>query len=175
MDDVLDFLRQCDELGVHVWLDGGWGVDALLHRQTRPHGDLDIAIARRDAEVLVPRLRAQGYDDVARGDTSPWNFVLGRGEIEIDLHVIDIDGDGNGHLGPKDVYPAESLTGRGRVGDREVDCISAEWMVRFHTGYDVDEDDWADVSALCAEFGIAVPPAYASFADRAASQRRPST
>jgi len=25
-------------------LDGGWAVDALLGRQTRPHGDLDIAL-----------------------------------------------------------------------------------------------------------------------------------
>jgi hypothetical protein len=27
--------------GITVWLDGGWGVDALLGRQTRPHSDLD--------------------------------------------------------------------------------------------------------------------------------------
>ncbi len=30
--------------GIGVWIDGGWGVDALLERQTREHGDLDIAI-----------------------------------------------------------------------------------------------------------------------------------
>jgi hypothetical protein len=35
--------------------------------------------------------------------------------------------------------------------------------VRFHTGYDVDEDDWADVSRLCERFGIPVPADYDRF------------
>src|SRR5919201_6639891 len=29
-----------------VWLDRGWGLDALLGEQTRPHDDLDLAIPR---------------------------------------------------------------------------------------------------------------------------------
>jgi hypothetical protein len=40
--------------------------------------------------------------------------------------------------------------------DRTVDCIAPEWLVRFHTGYQVDATDWADVSALCERFGIPV-------------------
>jgi len=44
-----------------------------------------------------------------------------------------------------------------------VSCISPEWLVRFHTGYDVDATDWADVSALCERFGIIVPSDYARF------------
>jgi lincosamide nucleotidyltransferase A/C/D/E len=44
-----------------------------------------------------------------------------------------------------------------------VDCVSPEWLVRFHTGYPVDETDWADVSALCERFGIPVPSDYARF------------
>jgi lincosamide nucleotidyltransferase A/C/D/E len=40
--------------GITVWVDGGWGVDALLGRQTRPHSDLDIALRHSD----VPKLRA---------------------------------------------------------------------------------------------------------------------
>ena len=51
--DVLDFYRTMSEIGVEVWIDGGWGVDALLGEQTRPHKDLDIAIQQRH----VPSLR----------------------------------------------------------------------------------------------------------------------
>jgi lincosamide nucleotidyltransferase A/C/D/E len=34
--------------GLVVWLDGGWGVDALLGYRSRPHQDLDLVIARDD-------------------------------------------------------------------------------------------------------------------------------
>ena len=40
-----------------------------------------------------------------------------------------------------------------------------EWLVRFHTGYEIDATDWADVSALCIRFGIPVPPEYSRFTD----------
>ena len=39
------FLDLFDELGIEVWIDGGWGVDALLGECTRPHQDLDIIIS----------------------------------------------------------------------------------------------------------------------------------
>ena len=38
---------------LEVFIDGGWGVDALLGKQTRPHSDLDIALKHTD----VPKLR----------------------------------------------------------------------------------------------------------------------
>jgi lincosamide nucleotidyltransferase A/C/D/E len=51
----------------------------------------------------------------------------------------------------------------GTVGDRAVKCITPEWLVRFHTGYELDETDWSDVSALCERFGIPIPDEYARF------------
>jgi lincosamide nucleotidyltransferase A/C/D/E len=44
-----------------------------------------------------------------------------------------------------------------------VACISPEWLVAFHTGYDVDEQDWADVRALCDRFGIGIPADFDPF------------
>ena len=35
-------------------------------------------------------------------------------------------------------------------------CISAEWVVKFHTQYEPGEKDFKDVYAVCAKFGIAV-------------------
>jgi lincosamide nucleotidyltransferase A/C/D/E len=33
-------------------------------------------------------------------------------------------------------------------------------MVKFHTGYELDENDFHDVLALCEKFGIEVPAEY---------------
>ena len=50
--------------------------------------------------------------------------------------------------------------------DRTVRCVEPVAMVAFHTGYAVDENDWADVSRLCDRFGIPVPDDYAEFVSR---------
>ena len=39
--DVIDCYTTLENLGIEIWVDGGWGVDALLGEQTRPHKDLD--------------------------------------------------------------------------------------------------------------------------------------
>src|SRR6202790_2175530 len=53
-DDVVELVRLLEGSGVSVCVDGGWGVDALLGEQTRPHADLDIAVPH----AHVPALRA---------------------------------------------------------------------------------------------------------------------
>src|SRR5258708_7387144 len=35
-----------------VWIDGGWGVDALLGHQTRKHDDLDVAVHHSNLSTL---------------------------------------------------------------------------------------------------------------------------
>ncbi len=51
--DVIDLYSSLENLGVEIWIDGGWGVDALLGEQSRSHQDLDIAIEEKD----VPKLK----------------------------------------------------------------------------------------------------------------------
>ena len=166
-EDVCDFLNLMGHDDIHIWLDGGWAVDACLGFQTRRHSDLDIVIEHRDVSTATTILKRLGYAPVPRPDTRPWNFVLGDDTgRQIDFHVIVLDEGGRGLYGPpgtEDCYPAEALTGKGSVNGRPVDCIAAEWLVRFHTGYHVDATDWADVSALCARFGIPVPAEYLGF------------
>jgi len=52
-DVVVQLLQLCDQHGIEVVVDGGWGVGALLGEQTRIHADLDIALEHK----LVPKLR----------------------------------------------------------------------------------------------------------------------
>jgi lincosamide nucleotidyltransferase A/C/D/E len=165
--DVVDLYETLERLGVEIWIDGGWGVDALLGEQSRPHQDLDITIQQKDVPELRQLLRARGYKDVKLEQARAWNFVLrdekGR---EIDVHAIVLDDKGNGIYGPPEkgeMYPAASLTGSGQIEGQPVRCISSEWMVKFHSGYELKGKDFRDVSALCGKFGIDLPPAYAQF------------
>ena len=57
-------------------------------------------------------------------------------------------------------YPLESLSGTGSIGGRAVHCIAADWMMRFHTGYPLDEGDLHDVLVLHERFGLAIPADY---------------
>ena len=50
--------------GVAVWLDGGWGVDALLEEQTREHDDLDLVLGLDEVPALVRTLRDAGYEQL---------------------------------------------------------------------------------------------------------------
>lgn len=160
-EDIVGLHTLLEENQISVWIDGGWGVDALLGEQTRPHSDVDIVIKHKDVPKLRELLEALGYEDRERDDTSAWNFVLGdNAGHEVDVHAITFDDEGNGLYGPKEkgvMYPAASLTGTGTVNGHAVKCISAEYLVKFHTGYELDENDYRDVSALCERFGIDYP------------------
>jgi len=157
--DVHWFLDLTERFQITVWLDGGWGVDALLGRQTRPHSDLDIAVETAAGQRLHEELVSQGFRTEVSGDHSSWNYVLGRGHLLIDLHLIDIGADGDA-VTPDGTYPALGFTGTGTIGGRTVRCIEATTMIDFHTGYAHDADDQADVLALCAEFDLEPPLQY---------------
>ena len=165
--DVLDFYRTSSKMGIEVWIDGGWGVDALLGEQTRMHSDLDIAIQQKDVAVLREALQARRYKEIKLEIANPWNFVLAdENGKEIDVHTIVLDEPGNGIYGPPEkgeMYPSASLTGTGIIDGETVRCIAPEWAVKFHSGYELREKDFRDVSALCEKFGIELPAAYEPF------------
>lgn len=152
---------------VTLWIDGGWGVDALLGVQTRPHGDLDVVVQTKDLATLVAVLRAHGYDDVPKPDTRPWNFVLGdQHGHQLDIHVITFAANGAGIYGPienGDAYPPESLTGLGIIDGHQVRCTTAAFQVSSHTGYVLSDKDFHDVSRLCGKFSIGLPHQYRQF------------
>lgn len=165
--DVDWYLDLFDRLGIGVWIDGGWGVDALLGEETRPHQDLDIIVQ----EVDVPRLRSAlleaGHVDIPRDDTRAWNFVMGEpGLGELDFHVVVFDESGDGVYGPSengDVFPAWAFGGVGEIGGRAVRCMTAEYQVRSHTGYTLAPKDIADVVALRDRFGVELAPEHEQY------------
>ena len=142
--DVIAFIELLTPHHIDVCIDGGWGVDALLGRQTRIHADLDIALQHKDVALIRALLEARGYSDVLRDDTRECNFVLGDDEGHlIDFHSYTFDSSGYIIFGVE--YPYDSLKGSGIINGYPVRCITPEWMVKFHTGYTIDEDDYHDV------------------------------
>jgi len=156
---VIDLYNAWNDLGITTWIDGGWGVDALLGNQSRPHRDLDIAVNYSDVPRLRQMMMARGYREIQHDDTSEWNFVL-RNDLghTVDVHAFVNGADGKVEKGI--MYPAGSLTGTGKINDTVVRCIEAKHMIKFHTGYSLRETDYKDVLALCERFGIDVPPEY---------------
>lgn len=162
-ENVVRLLKLFAENGIDAVVDGGWGVDALLGGQTRAHGDLDIAVPHKDVPKLRKLLSERGFRDVPRDDTRDCNFVLGdaAGNL-LDVHSYTFDGHGNNIFGV--AYLPEHLTGKGTIDGYRVNCIPPEWAVKFHAGYELDENDYRDVKALCEKFGIALPDEYLKFA-----------
>jgi len=160
--DVIEILQVFEQNHIGLHIDGGWAVDALLGEQTRAHTDLDIAVEHKDIEKIRALFEQRGYSNVPRDDTWKCNFVLGDDKgRQIDIHSYTFDSQGKHVYGV--AYPSESLTGTGSINGHRVNCISPEWLVRFHTGYTLDENDFHDVRALCQRFGIQMPVEYAEF------------
>src|SRR5437879_1467332 len=59
--DVVDLYLALLHEGVQVWVDGGWGVDALLGRQTRPHKDFDAIVAFDDLPLVTAVLANRAF------------------------------------------------------------------------------------------------------------------
>jgi lincosamide nucleotidyltransferase A/C/D/E len=164
-EDVLGVLDALDGAGIRFWLDGGWGVDALLGEQTRDHSDLDGVVALDDSEAAISALSALGY--TLDEDHRPTRFVLSASSNrKIDFHPVVFTENGDavqkGAMpgGGDARYPAAGFAGHGSVAGRSVGCLTPALLVLHHTGYPPQDKDRHNVRLLCERFGIELPPAY---------------
>ena len=134
-----------DILGVHAVLDavetldiivdGGWGIDAKIGRQTRAHADLDLVVRERQRADVIQAIA--GFGDA------------------VDLHWLDdadvqVLADGSGFH-----YPMALAAGM--IGTRSVRCFTPEVDVLLHWGYPPDAKDHADLAALRDATGVSLP------------------
>jgi lincosamide nucleotidyltransferase A/C/D/E len=159
---AVSLIQFLEENGLDFYVDGGWAVDALLGEQTRHHDDLDIALRHSQVNSLRKLLAARGFCDLPRADSWECNFVLADdSDNRIDVHSFTLDEAGNNIFGI--AYVGRDLTGRGSIHGHVVRCICPASLVKFHTGYAVDGDDYHDVRLLCEKFGVEIPPDYEKF------------
>jgi lincosamide nucleotidyltransferase A/C/D/E len=165
--DVLELLDFLEGHRIQAWLNGGWGVDALLGRQTREHDDLDITISAADRQTYGDAMAELGFTTYRIANDFNWVLVDGRDRL-VDVHLVDFSETRRDRSGI-DIYgsnglPFEvgSLEGSGQIAGRKVKCETAEFQVRGHTRYTPDEQDYKDVVTLCRTFSIEVPGLFKS-------------
>jgi lincosamide nucleotidyltransferase A/C/D/E len=161
-DCVIEVVHALEQRGIAVWLDGGWGVDALVGHQTRPHADLDLAVDRRELKRTQQALQSLGFCvDPSAEPGLPARLAM-KDELkrEVDLHPLVFDKTGNGwqqldHPGQAWArYPADDLGARGVVAGHPVRCLSAALQLRFHLGYEWSEHDRHDLHLLQKHFHV---------------------
>lgn len=142
-----------------MWIEGGWGVDALLEEETRAHDDLDLGVRLEDVDRICAVL-----EEFVRSDAEwPSSFVLedaaGR---KVDCHPLRFDERGDGWQadrsgGPPHRWPHEGLTATGRILGIPVPCITPQLQVAWHQHAEFDDVDWQDMQRLAARFGLELP------------------
>ena len=154
--EVLALLAALDAEGCPAWIGGGWGVDALAGRQTRPHRDLDVLVEAHRLDAVLELLTHRGY--AVETDWLPVRVELHRpGHGRIDVHPAVFAADGSARQSGLDGawfdYPAGCFV-HGVIDGVRVRCLSREQQVTFHTGYeprDVDRHDLALLARLAGE------------------------
>ena len=161
--DVLEIVYRLQAAGVRVWLDGGWGVDALIGHQTRDHEDLDLVIPLPESHAARGTLTTLGFEFVE--DEQTLCFVArDAGGRRVDVHTVAFDDGGGGLQRQEDGtfwrYPPEGFSGLGRVAGSEVACLSAEVQILCHLNYEPDGTDRRDMELLAASRGMTLPRPY---------------
>jgi lincosamide nucleotidyltransferase A/C/D/E len=159
--DVVDLLAAFASTNVAVWIDGGWGVDALCGEQLRPHDDLDIVVGMTDVPAVKRVLRDCGY--TVQESDAPLSFMTVDPEgRQVDVHPVTFDERGNGLYRMADgntwTYTAAGLAGAGSIAGRPVRCLTPEFQMRVHAGYELAEKDHEEIRLLSDRFGVDPPP-----------------
>jgi lincosamide nucleotidyltransferase A/C/D/E len=159
-EDVIAILRLFTDADLTAWVDGGWGVDALVGDVGREHSDLDLVL-RADPERARDVLADAGFTRVLR-DWLPTALALAdAGGREIDLHPVTPTEDGGGDQPQLDGtvfhYPPPLP---GVIGGVGVWCVDPATQVLCHLGYGPSAKDRHDMARLRLRFGIDLPAPY---------------
>ena len=167
--DVVEVIDALESDGVDVWVYGGWGIDALLGEQTRPHDGLDVIIRTDDIEAAIGITRSLGFSLMT--DELPQGFVVrDTTDRRIDFHPVCFRGNGSAvqeiRGGGEWVFSAPGLLGTGLINGREIRCLAPEEQAVRATdqlrdmGYEPNEADRRDMRLLRDRCGITLPYPY---------------
>ncbi len=141
--------------GIRSWVIGGWGIDALAGKQTREHHDLDLFVLDEDLRTMLELLESSDsgvrylWSENRWHDRLPSAFVADIAGVEVDVHVVALDGDAVRLLSEHSIeLPVGALSGSGRIAGQEVACATAEAQLVMHTGYDLPEKHLHDLELL---------------------------
>jgi ribosomal protein S18 acetylase RimI-like enzyme len=147
-EPLLEHLERLD--GLDARLGGGWGIDVLAGRVSRPHHDTDLFLPRGQLPAGVSRFTAAGFVPVLEepGARTVLQAPDGR---RVDLNGLTYRPDGHAVQsdagGDFELFPRWGWTSR-RVGNRPVVCLTAEAQRLKHRGYPPRPQDAADLRLI---------------------------
>ena len=161
---AVEILGDLQEAGVTATVGGGWGVDALLGEQTRPHWELDLRVPAPDLDRLIVVFVKHGIDRIY-----PWSGDRPG------TSCCTTEGLNASTYTPTSRCPRVSFTGASVAG---IPSLSASWLAKVriigvpvrcetpesalerHTGYQPRPSDLLDVGHLFDKFRLPVPDGY---------------
>jgi lincosamide nucleotidyltransferase A/C/D/E len=154
-EQVVSLMSVLRDAGIRVWVAGGWAVDILVGHQTRPHGDLDLAVDAGQLPDLMRLLEADGFR--LSSDELPSRAELSATDGRVvDLHPVRFSENGSGLQsgagGPSFRYAPDGFTA-GSLDGVLIPCLSAAQQLEFRRGYahrPVDHHDLALLNHLAA-------------------------
>ena len=149
--------------GIAYWISGGWGVDALLGEQTRPHRDLDVLVPLKRVLDVHRLMLDRGYR--VETDWFPVRFELVHASgSRVDVHPVRLDEAGGARMELPDggwwTFTPDSLTGVGAIAGRPVPCVTVAQQFENHLGYEPTATDRADIAVLAEAFSLPIPDSY---------------
>jgi len=172
-EDVADLQRALAARELDWCVVGGWGVDALLARQSRAHADLDVLLGVADLAAVLGLLEERGFvldheweerrplsgapalPLLGAAPTSAFVLRDAAGRV-VDVHVTDVDGATPLWATDRALTPAD-LGASGRIAEVTVRCMTAAMQLQCHTGYAVPPEQLDDVALLEALLAAADP------------------
>ena len=172
-EEVICIYQRLSNRGIQLWVIGGWGIDALLGEQTRPHKDLDVLMLVDDVVRTRQFLRSDGYSLKELWSENCWTTDAQRNKVatafvlrdaeghELDAHAMRLDNEGNGipawTVDEGIIFTQQDLDGVGTIAGLTVRCITPEAQMRFHVDYALPEKHQRDLDRLHERFGVAYP------------------
>ena len=168
LEDVFQVMGALEAGGVPFAVAGGWGVDALVGRQTRSHDDLDIVIDDYKANLgrALDALAPLGFrltGSYERRAWMPMNAVLEDGAgRDVDLDSVNWEVLAR-EFGPPGADGASRrqfehrVFAEGTLGGRRIPCLSADVQLLYHTEFDLTPRRRHDVTLLRDELGASIP------------------
>ena len=63
INDACEILSWAYNNNIEIWLDGGWGVDALLGKETRQHNDIDLFVEEKNYNKFIEIIKNTIFSD----------------------------------------------------------------------------------------------------------------
>lgn len=154
---ILDLLAAA---GVQAWLAGGWGVDALMGRQTRRHCDMDLVIGDDDLsyQQVARILSREGFWFASTQHTPgipiAWCHIW-RHDAGHKVEVLPVPLREPPFTAGSDDAGVGQAFAEGNIDGRAVPCLAAGLQLLLHNGYPQRKIDNDDVALLRAYLGLA--------------------